>query len=255
MKKLAFVFMIGIAFSGNAQVMEIITAIGGELLPQVVDGIKDIKDSGNERRVRMDRDEFNTRISNLNNYIVGITSALESDAKNLEAITKLSSKASLLYDDLGAMESFSQGSLVSAVGNSNNELTQREFAFAFHRDLSQLESDIDGLMISVTSFEINDALKETLARLVTDIRSEYNEFESYMEESGIDRPTAASTMVQIRNYLNSIGNAGDNIDEIKENVQDLLATLDSRLSSYVRKTSEIKDNVDSEFSRILPESE
>lgn len=239
------------SFESKAQALEIIDAIAGTLLPRVVDGIKEIKNSGNENKVKYHKTEFQAKMNDLNQYIKGITSSIANDAKSLDAIGKVAANASLLYDDLGAMESFANGNLIDAVINSNNEPIQRQFALAFDRDLAQLKQNIDGVKGSVLALSIDQSLKDNLASLVDVVKTDYTDFESYLLQSGVTRPTATSTIDQIVSYLRSIKNSGNNIDAIKRAIQSMLSTLNSRLSSYVTSAADTKTRVDAKFAEII----
>jgi hypothetical protein len=239
-----------ISINCHSQALEIIDAIGGTLLPKVVDGIKDIRDSGTKNKVKYDKDKFNEKMNDLNQYVSSVASSIADDAESLDAIGKMTARASQLYDDLGAMESFANTNLIQAVLASNNEPVQRQFAFTFDGDVAQLKQDIDGVKSSILSLTIDQSLKDNLTQLIDDIKTEYTDFETQLAQSGITRPTATTSINGITNYLGAINNSTNNISQIKQAIQSMLSTLNSRLSSYVNDASEVKDKVKNKFDEL-----
>jgi hypothetical protein len=247
----ASIVMIMSVTSSFGQTLEIIDAIAGTLLPKVVQGIKDIKGSGDKERVRVDRKVLDTSVKDLNEYVKGITGALANDAKSLDAIGKMAASASLLYDDLGAMEAFINNNLITSIIDCNNEPVKRQFALAFDRDYKQLIDNINGVKTSVLDLEIDQSLKDNLASLVDEVKGEQKDFDSYMIQSGAIQPTAASKITEIDNYLAAMKNSSKEITEIKKAIQRMLSTLNSRLSSYIKTVSTTKVKVDAKFDELV----
>ena len=249
-KLLSMLFLIAFCNNSNSQVLDVLKAIGGDLLPKVVDGFKDVKNSGNSNRVKYSREEFEKNLENLKEYALNIASSISDDANNLEVLGKISSRASQFYDDLGALESFSNGDLIDAVVKSSNEYVQRQFAYSFDKDLHQLKQDIDGVKTSILSQSIDQSLKDSMTRLIDNIKGEFGDFESEIIQSGVKRPTANTKIDHIKNYLISIKKSHNNVRELKRSIQEMISTLNSRLSSFTIESKKVQEKVSNKFKEL-----
>lgn len=241
---LASFVVITVCDSTQGQALEIIDAIGGSLLPKVVQGIKEIRESGNRNTVKVDRVEFNKEVKNLSDYIGGITTALSNDAKSLKTIGDLSSSGARLYDDLGAMETMAQQNLISKIIGCQSDDVKRAYTYSFFRDLRQFETDVTGLQTEISSLTIDPNLKDLLIQKVDAIRSDSKDLQSFLATSGVPIPNDSSTPIQINSYLSKISDSDSNLSSLKTSVQDMLSVLSSRLGTFVNNAASVKANVD-----------
>lgn len=247
---LTLTMLLSLNLSVNSQTLEIIDAIAGTLLPKVVDGIKQIKDSGNKNTVKVDRTTFNGHMDELNKYMTGITGAISSDAESLKTIGELASTGAQLYDNLGAMYAMSNRPLIEKIIDCNCDDVQRAYAQAFYRDLQQLRKDVGKLQTDVPNLNIDKSLKDDLAQKVNSISSDNTDLQSYLATSGIETPSSTSTPAQLVNYLEKVRDAGTNLDNLKRSIQGMLDILSSRLGTYVNNASKAKTEVDAKFKEI-----
>jgi hypothetical protein len=252
MKKI-YLLTMGILLSWNSthsQTLQIIDAIGGVLLPRVVDGIKEVQNSGNSSKIKYDKEDFNKKVDAVQDYVVGIANAMSNDAQSLSVLSGITARTSQFYDDLGALESLSKNTLIDAIINCNNEPVQRQYALVFDSDLAQLKSDIDGVRTSILNSSLDQSLKDDLTVIIENVRSEYTDFESVLSQSGVQRPSSASSIDNIKNYLQSIKGSQGHISDIKRAVQRSFSLLNSRLSTYNTNALRVKTEVATKFAEL-----
>src|SRR5690554_3194453 len=242
---LVFLALFVNTISAKSQVLEVVEALGGVLLPKVISGIKEIKDLEKENKpfVKVDKTTLNQEIDNIHSYISGITGALEKDARTLEVLGGLSNSGGQIFDDLNAMESMANAALIDVIISSNSYAVQRAYAQAFYRDLQQYNVDINKLQQDLNKLDIEGYIKNDLTQKMNSIKSKSRDFESFLNTSGLAIPQDNTSPEQINSYLEKIKSSTSYIVSITENVQGILGSLHATLGSFTNQIGIAKADV------------
>ena len=249
--KLFFLLVLfSISFS-SAQTIEILTAVGSELLPKAVDGVKDIlgtaKNNGN---IKTTEKNIKEKVEPFKDYALGIAKGTQTTAQNFYALSKSINPASKIMDNAGALKALSNTQLITAVINSNNENVQRQYAYRVEEAFNAVKASIDDLTSDINDLTIDQSLKETLNIRINSIDNRFEEIKGHVANGGVSDVTALTPPAQLGTYLTFFEQQSKRIENLTNTIEDFFSIQESRTSTFVNGSKSLVKDITDKWNSI-----
>jgi hypothetical protein len=244
------VVLFSISFT-SAQTIEILTAVGSELLPKAVEGVKDIlgtaKNNGN---IKTTEKKIKEKVEPFKEYALGIAKGTQTTAENFYALSRSVNPASKVMDNAGALKALSNTQLITTIINSNNENVQRQYAYRVEEAFNAVKTSIDELTSDINALTIDQSLKETLNIRINSIDSRFEEIKGNVANSGVSDVTALTPPTQLGTYLSYFEQQSSRIENLTNTIEDFFSIQESRTSTFVNGSKSLVKDINDKWNSI-----
>ena len=237
MRKTILLFFVILTFksNSNAQVIEVIDAIGKNLLPKITESVKSIiSDNVSKKQQEKTKEEVEKAILNAKKEMID---KLNSEITNLEDINKLHTITRRLSQSAGALTVLSNSNFVSTLKDVTS--TNREVVILFITNLNNIIEDrskIDNISFST----LNGLLLSNLKTAKESLDDEIGVLKTIFDFTG---GKFAYDSEKLDNYIKAISRSNESVSKIALSINSISRTFESYIEVYISSYKNLKTDL------------